>query len=768
MTRLLFIFFLFIYSVFSNAQNKISGFVKDVETGELLIGATIVECNSTNGTATNSNGYFSILSTAKEINVSYIGYQPQKIICKSDTLITISLQPGEQLGEVVISGQGFKKFNTTILSVKQLKSIPAIGGKPDVLKTLQLMPGIQSQGEGTSLLNVRGGNPGENLYLIDNIPLLYVNHLGGFMSVFNPDMINAIEVYKGGFPSRYGGKLSSVMAITQREGNNKQWKGNFGLGLTDASFSFEGPLIKDKASIIVTGRKTLLEPIMLIMSRNSFTDYLTFYGFHDINAKISFRPNTKNSFHINLYQGDDYSRFWTDPKAKLNENGKLLNIWGNWMLAGRWSRVVSPRLFVNNMLSSSNYRLKINQEYTYNAQTDSTSYHSMYLSSVKNLSFSSDWHYKVSMNYNLDFGVKLCVYDHIPNKISQSDQPEHFYEQIKSYENAMYLSNQFKFLNIIDADIGLRAISFINNNYSSFKLEPRIVLNVTIATKHTLNFSYQNINQFAHLLFTSGAILNNEIWVPADKKLAPSNSEQFSLGWKVNFSNEMFDVELNVYHKTLNNLATYKEGYSNLLGDGAWRNKIETGGYGKSQGIEVLFNKNKGNWTGFIAYTLSKTTRQFDAINRGQEFVFDYDRPHAASLNINRILSDKWSASISWVYQTGLPYTPVIARHNYPDGKWGYMETLIYGERNSGRMLDYHRLDLGFTRKTITRKGRKAEWSFSVYNSYNRRNATAYYYGTETESVKNYDWKGNYKNFKLYKVSFFPIIPTVSYKIYFE
>ena len=461
--------------------------------------------------------------------------------------------------------------------------------------------------------------------------------------------------------------------------------------------------------------------------------------------------------------------FWSSNESNANEKGKLLQAWGNWLLSGRWNHVVSPRLFVNNMFSTTNYRLKINQEFTSGNQIDSIDYKSLYLSRVNDLSFRSDWQYKITNNYNLDFGIKLTALNHIPNKISQSDILAQSYEQILSYENAVYFSNQVTLFSFIDADIGLRAVSFINNGYSKFGIEPRINLNFHIFSAQTLNLSCQKVNQFAHLLLTNGAILKNEIWVPADENIEPSTSVQYAVGWKAGFAKGRFDTELNLYYKELNKLASYKEGYSNLLGDGGWRNKIETGGVGKSLGLEFLLRKNKGNWTGFFAYTLSKTTRQFDKINRGEEFVFDYDRPHSASINVSRKLSEKWSASASWVYQTGLPFTQVLGRQYIPDGTDGYKEVLIYGERNSATMQDYHRLDLGFTCKKINRKGLKAEWNYSVYNAYSRHNPTAYYYNTHPMNI---EWdssnKSTYEPLNLYKVSFFPIIPTVSYKVYFE
>lgn len=767
-TIIRFLIFLLLFSPFLlDAQTRFSGFVKDSETGELLIGATIVEDQTTNGTASNTNGYFSLIAKGNSISVSFIGYQTKHLKSDRDVVLIILLSPGTELDEINVTGQRFQKFNTTSLSVKQMLNIPAIGGKPDVMKTLQLMPGIQAQSEGTSLLNVRGGNPGENLYLIDNVPLLYVNHLGGFMSVFNPDMINSMEVYKGGFPAKYGGKLSSIMSITQREGNNKEWKGNLGIGVTDASFSVEGPMLRNRASIIVTGRKTLIDPLMILVSGLSGGgDYFVFYGFHDLNGKFTYRPDTKNSFHLNFYQGDDYLKYWAKKQKESGEKARMNNAWGNWMLSGRWSSVMNPRLFVNSILSFTNYRLKVVREFTSKAQA-SIDFKSRYLSKVSDVSFLNDWQYKVSKNYDLDFGLKLSSLRHIPNKIINSNSTiDEEYEVIQSFENAIYVNNQITILNFLDANVGLRGVSFINNDFSKLALEPRLSLTARLWRQQSLNFSYQHVNQFAHLLFTSGAIMNNEIWVPANDDLKPSQSVQYSLGWKGEYADGMFDSEVSVYYKKLNNLATYKEGYSNLLGDGGWRNKIESDGTGQSKGIEFLFRKNKGEWTGFVGYTYSETTRQFDGINRGEEYVFDYDRPHSFSFNVNKKLNEKWNANLVWVYQTGLPYTPVLGRQYVPVREGAYDEALIYGERNSARMKDYHRLDLGFSYEKTTKKGRRAIWTFSVYNAYSRSNPNAYYYD-DNRSYKDIE-NGIYKPLKLYQISFFPIIPTVTYKVFFD
>jgi hypothetical protein len=768
-----FVLFMLVSNV--KAQYHISGFVSDKLTGEKLIGANIVETGTTNGASADNNGYFSLITKSKSIQISFIGYNTTTLSFQSDTMVHVSLEGGELLGEITVKGKQSKRFNVSTLSYHEMLNIPSLGGKPDVLKALQLLPGIQSQQEGSSLLNVRGGNPGENLYLIDNVPLIYVNHLGGFASVFNPDMINNIEVYKGGFPAKYGGKLSSVVAITQREGDKSKLKGSLGIGVTDASFSIEGPLLNNKASFIVTGRKTMIDPLMILVSGLSDGgDFYVFYGFHDFNGKFSWHPDEKNSIYVNLYEGDDYIKYWSKGEKKTGEKSKLTNIWGNWLGSMRWNRVISPRLFVDNTFSYTRYRLKNINAYSSKSTTDTVDYKNEYFSSVQDLSLRSDWQYKLMKDWSLEFGAKASCLIHVPNKISQTKQTVNTgYERITASETSVYLTNRFTLFNFIDADAGARLVNYHSGSFNKLVVEPRLMVNARVSPSHTVNFTYQKVNQFAHLAFTSGSIMNNEIWIPADERIAPSNSTQFSLGWKGQFFDDAFESELNLYYKELNQLATYKEGYSNLMGDGGWRSKIETGGNGRAKGVELLVRKLKGKWTGFLGYTFSNSTRQYPGINKGEEYLFDYDRPHSLSINLNRKISGKWSFSASWVYQTGLPYTPVIGRQLTPvagsdgTGETEYEEAFIYGERNSARMRDYHRLDIGFTKTIKTKRGRKAQWNYSVYNVYNRHNPASYYYGYDKNGSMNYDAE-NYKPLSKYQLSFFPFIPTISYKVFFE
>lgn len=763
------VIFCVLLSINSSAQYHISGIVTDRQTGERLIGANVVEYNTTNGTSTDNNGYFSLISQGNKMLVSFIGYQKQEHLLTSDTVLFISLNAGEILNEILVEGKHSEYFNITSLSSKEMLEIPALGGKPDVLKALQLMPGIQSQQEGSSLINVRGGNPGENLYLIDNIPLIYVNHLGGFISVFNPDMINGIDVYKGGFPAKYGGKLSSIVAITQREGDKSKLKGTLGIGITDASFSVEGPLLDKKASFILTGRKTLIDPFMLLASGLSGGgDYFLFYGFHDLNGKFSWHPNSKNNFYVNFYQGDDYIRYWSKDNG---DRASLGYTWGNNMIAVRWNCMLTPRLFFDNTVSYTRYRSKTVSAYESTSSSDTTSYENRYLSSVRDLSLRSDWHYKLMKKWDVEFGTKMTHYSYMPNKIEQSNSTiTSANEIISPNEFSGYLSSKATILNTIEAETGIRFVNYNVSGYNQAVFEPRLILNAKLADTWRLNFTWQKVYQFSQLLFTAGSIFNSEVWVPADEDVDPSYSIQYSCGIKGRLFDGVFEAEIDAYYKELNQLITYKEGYSNLLGDGNWRNKLETDGTGNAKGVELLVRKVKGDWTGFLAYTLSKATRQYPGIDNGEEFVFNYDRPHAVSINVSHKINELWKFNATWVYQTGLPYTPVLGRQVIAvnDGdNTEYEEAYIYGERNSERMKDYHRLDLGFIRSIQTKRGRNAEWCFSVYNAYCRRNPSMYYYASDINGEQGIT-ETDYSNLKQYQISYFPIIPTVSYKVYFE
>lgn len=777
MRSLLLIAVLGVLSGFSSvhAQIRISGFVKDSLSGERLLGAHVLDVHTGNGVITDNSGYFNIaVKVQASLRISYIGYHSLELHFHNaqDTVINIVLAEDAQLEEVVVSGKVMYEPFVSSLSSKELSGTPALGGKPDVLKTIQLLPGIFPQNEGSSRLLVRGGSPGQNLYLIDDIPLIYVNHLGGFTSVFNPDIINKAAVYKSGFPAKYGGKLSSIVAISQNEGDISGFRGSFSLGVTDASLTLEGPTAIKNSSYIVTARKTLIEPLMALASGlPPDASYIIAYGYHDVNAKFSWKPSVRNSLHVNLYQGDDYLNYWSKNSESETGKNRLSNGWGNWLGSVRWSSIASSKLYGTTSLSYSRYRLKEKQMYSF-ADDLSTSFENKYLSSVQDLFFRSDWNYELLRRWSVNFGLQASHYTHLPNHTSrsgQSDRPE--YDRIHSLESAIYLDNEFRLPYNSVVNLGGRIVRYGTKEFSDLSFEPRLRVSAGISRTQTVNLSYMKVNQYAHLLFTQGSIMNNDVWVPANAAIPKAFTDHYSVGWTGSFLKERWQLSLDAYWKRLHQLSTYKEGFTSLKGDADWRSKIVSGGVGTAKGVEVMLKKGQGAWTGFLTYALSNTRYRFPQINGGRSYLFEYDRPHSASLSIGRKLGDKWSLNLTWIYQTGLPYTPATGRQLVPETTGdGYYEALIYGDRNSDRMRDYHRLDVGLVYRTVSKKRKlPVEWTFSVYNAYNRQNPYHYYYNTKAgDEIIMPELEGEIGALSMHQASFFPVIPTVSYKIFFD
>lgn len=771
-----------ILSIHLYSQTNISGIVKDAANGERLIGAHIYQQGSPKVAYTDNNGYFVYpVQNNNPVFVSYIGYKTMQInyTAAQDTIVIISLETDNEIDEITIQAAPQQKTNVASLSSLEIKYIPSLGGKPDVMKALQLMPGIGTQNEGSSQLLVRGGDPGQNLYLFDNVSLIYVNHLGGFTSVFNPEIINKIDIYKGGFPSKYGGKLSSIVDITQREGNKQERKSSFSTGVTDASFAVEGPAFFKNSSFIITGRKTMVDPLMFLASKLSDGgEYSLFYGFHDINSKLSWHTNERNYFNINLYQGDDYLRYGSKSEyPNEKESSRLLNIWGNVLLSTQWKRLFSNRLHATNILSYNRYRTRLQQNYEMVSGIDKFSFETKNQSSVQDVSLRSLWKFHANHFWTIEYGLQTSF---LYTTVNYSEQQGKILsgEKIPTLESAIYFENEINIGDLIDVKAECRAVSYLSEELNDYSIEPRVNLDFKLSKNSLLNFSYMKTKQYSHLIFTSGEIMSNEVWVPANQQIAPAKSHQYTAGFVTDFSKNMYQTEINAYYKQMENLATYKEGFSNLSGDMNWRTKIETGGKGLAYGMEFLLKKTRGKYTGFASYSYSKVNRTYPGINQGEIYDFEYDRPHSFALNINRKINKNLNFNATWVFQSGLPYTPVLGRHLSPvieesESQYiaiaDYYDVLIYGERNSERMKDYHRLDISLIYKKQTKKGRNAEWNFSVYNLYNRRNPYYYYYNHNESGEIYYAHEGeSYKPVSLYQVSFMPIIPSVSYKVYFD
>ena len=754
------------------AQTKISGLVRDKVSGEVLIGASVFDPVSMNGTATDNNGYYSLSlkHAADSIMVTYVGYSTYVIPTREmqDSILNIFLEPGASIDEVRVRAFRKQTFNRSELNNEQLRYIPSIGAQPDILKTLQLLPGIQSPNEGSSNLLIRGGGPGQNLFLIDNVPLFYVNHVGGFLSVFNPDVINDVTVMKGGFPAKYGGKLSSVVDMTLREGSRKKFRGSGGIGLLGADLTMEGPIGKE-ISYLVSARKTFTELLTASILFLQDEDYIFTYGFYDLNGKLTWRPNYRNSVQANFFAGDDQmNSYLVGSEDKMN----LKNRWGNLLGSVQWKSIPAPKLNINSTVSFTRYRVQDLRKHKYVISEDSTLvYRDNFISRVSDFSVKTDVRYSIMPTWSLDAGIKSSLLSYIPNDTWESFGEEVVTnpESINGLEMAAYLENRLHLGDRLSMNLGLRAVHYSTINHNDFSFEPRVDATVNLSQNHLLNVSYMEGSQYTHLITSAGDFLNNEVWVPTMAGMNPSRVRQFTLGWNGDFLDGMLDAKIDLYSKQMTDLVAYREGYSSLRGDTQWQSKLIEGGSGRSQGAEFFISKEKGTYKGFISYTYSHTTRQFDDINNGLEYLYEYDRPHSFSIDVQRKISDRFVFNALWVYQSGLPYTPAIGRQLFPNTESHDIsydeEVLIYGARNSERMRPYHRLDLSLSFNTKTIKGRDETWTFSIYNLYNRRNPYLYYYNDEPEMF--YSGNKPFSKLNLYQFSFLPIVPTVSYKVYF-
>ncbi|MDD2385675.1 MAG: carboxypeptidase-like regulatory domain-containing protein [Bacteroidales bacterium] len=771
MKRIIIFLLVILSSLVSNSQITISGFVYDAETKEAIIGANIIDSIGSKGTSTNTQAYYVLQTNSPEIKISFIGYQSQEVSLNqsNDTILNIYLKSlSYQLDEVIIRARTDNPITISNLDIKEIKELPGLGGQTDIVKSAQILPGIQSQSEASSLLIVRGGDPGQNMFLLDNTALIYVNHLGGFMSVFNPDIINDITVYKAGFPARYGGKLSSIIDITQRSGNSNEFKGSFGIGITDANLSLEGKF-SNKLTYIITARKTLFDVLLFAASGLSDGgDYFMTYGFHDLNFKSVWRANGRNTFAINIFQGDDYLNIWNkkDVHDQYNTKIRAKNIWGNLMSAVSWNCIINPKIFSKTNLSYSGYRVGDLKSFT---STVEQGFNNKFTSKVQDVSLNSVWSLSVIKNWMLIGSLNLSYIKNTPydyKVTGESNSHTVLYEEI--INPSFSISNKINLFKFIDAEIGARLEEYYLSDTSEFFVEPRLDLTFNFNKLGFLNLNYMLVNQASHLLVSSGSIYANEIWIPASNEVPISNSMQVSVSWTKTFCRNMFNLSIGAYHKELSNLVASEKNVYDLSELENWKQSIETGGTGKVNGLEIMAKKNYGDWTGLISYHFSKSTRKFDNINVGKEYLFEYNRPHDLTIFINRKINNKLSFSLVWNYQTGLPYTPVIGRQVILNPHTNeYYEAFIYGERNSATMKDYHRLDIGLKYETLSKKRKlKTVWTFSIYNLYNRQNPNYYYYNNNNTPEIHRPENGFVK-LDLYQMSLFPILPSVSYKVYF-
>jgi hypothetical protein len=770
---------------------SISGYITDSASGEVIAGATVTTADYLNYSISNSYGYYVLTLNPSEDSVklqaSYVGFSPSYFKIKPDQNLKIdfALNSRNILEEVIVSAEKSntyekrKEMSIVSVPVSKVTIMPSLGGESDLLKSLQLMPGIQSGNEASSGLYVRGGSPDQNLMVIDDVPIYYVNHLGGFVSTFNTDAINSMKLVKGGFPAHYGSRLSSVLDIKMKEGNMKEFHGNGMIGMIASKIMVEGPIRKDTTSYMLSARRFLYDLITRPLTAAYSVDGVSVgYNFYDLNAKINHIISPKDRLYLSFYYGGD--KILTRQKTQADLNKMILE-WGNILGSFRWNHLYGDKLFSNITLYSTRYRLAndFSSTYTINNVKEKTS--ASYWSGIVDLSLKADFDYYFNQNYKMKFGGTSIYHHFNPNTTSYKSfensaaiDTSFGSKKQNGFENAVYLENELSIGTRIFTNFGFRVTGYQIPDRNYFSFEPRFLTTFLIGENTLLKASYSQMNQYIHLLTGSGPNMQNDIWVPVTDAVAPSLSKQYALGIERTFMNGMYEVSLEGYYKTMNNLITYKDGVATLSSASDWQTQVETNGKGKSYGLEFLLQKIKGSATGWIAYTYSKTTRQFENKNNGKPYPFKYDRTNNISIVYLQKIKSNIQLSATWVYGTGNPYSLAAGKFKMITGTDNdltnpsayFTNGQVYNDLNSYRMRAYHKLDVGINFKKTVKRGERT-WSINIYNLYNRQNP--YYYFLET--TYQFDQKGmvipGSGKTVLKQQSYFPIIPSFSYSLKF-
>ncbi len=762
---------LFILILQISLAQKVSviGYIRDAETGEDLIGATVYVEQILTGTISNEYGFYSLNLNKGfyTFHVSYLGYQTQSFTLSVDDKVTqnIKLLPvSEQISEVVVSTDAVNQniigteMGTFKLDPKIIKAIPVLLGEQDVLKTIQLMPGVATTGEGGTGFFVRGGQADHNLVLLDDAPVYNPSHLLGFFSVFNSDALNDVKLYKGGVPAQYGGRASSVLDIRMREGNSERYAASGGIGIISSRITLEGPLGNNGSSFLISGRRTYAD-LFLLFAKNEMLKSSKLY-FYDLNMKTHFDIGEKDRIYFSGYMGRDAlktSIFGFD--------------WGNKAGIVRWTHVFSSKLFSNTSL--------IYNDYNYDTQAD-LDFNFSLKAGITGKTIKQRFTYYAHKNHTLMFGFELNNHIFKPGSLKllspQTEEQNFNMEEKFGNENAFYFSNEHKILPQLTVNYGIRYSHFTRSGQSneySFDIEgnatdttfysdglkyspynyfePRLNANYVFNQNLSIKAGYNRMTQFIHLLQNATAGTPIDYWIPSSPIVKPQIADQISIGVFRNLANHNYKLSTELYYKNMKNQIDYKTGASLLLND-----LVETEllfGKGKAYGAEFLIEKTQGTFTGWIAYTLSRSLRKIEGINRGNWYSSRQDRIHDLSIVAMYQLTPSVNLSASWVYYTGDAVT-------FPAGKYiidGYIANL-YTERNGYRMPDYHRLDVGMTWTIANRGNYRSELNFSVYNAYCQKNPYSYVFSEDSENP------GQTKTTMIY---LFSAIPSISWNFKF-
>ncbi len=760
-------FLLFLSAQSVAQQYTLSGYVQSARNNEALFNASIfVADNPEYGTLTNEYGFYSLTLPEGdyEIIVSYLGYNDESIWLElhQNEKWDFQLLKGIDISEIVVRDErkdenvSSTEMGKLDLSTETVKKLPAIFGEIDVLKALQLLPGVITSGEGSSGFNVRGGGADQNLILMDEAVVYNSGHLLGFFSVFNADAIKNTTLIKGSMPARYGGRLSSVVDVQMKEGNSKDFGAAGGIGLISSRLMVEGPIVKDKGAFLLAGRRTYLMDIVQPFIKN--TNYAgTNYYFYDFNAKLNYKISDKDRIFISGYFGRDIFKFQSET------NDLTFNFpYGNKTLSMRWNHLFSDKMFMNITAVYNDYMYKFGGGQS-DFKLESTS-------GVRDIGVKARWEYFPSVNHTITFGADILHHTLTPNLVSGETVEEVFgNDLVTKYGASMaaYIMDDWKVNTRLSFLYGLRLSLFgqlgpyshAGEEFKAYEFmkeyfhpQPRLSARYKLDHVSSIKADISYTVQYLHLVSNSSSTLPVDIWVPSTRLIKPQENLQYSLGYFRNFFDNRYEFSTQLYYRSLFNQIDYRDDYvASIMED------IENAfviGTGRAYGAEIFFKKQRGQLTGWLSYTLSRTLRTFPDIENGRMFPASYDKPHNLSLVLTYDFSPALSVSSTFVYGTGRWYTPVEEIYAIENSFH-----VLYGPRNSAKLPDYHRMDLSVTYIPSAGKQKKwqSSWNLSIYNVYNRKNPFFIFTGTSTDQAT-----GQVSN-KSTMVSIFPLIPSISW-----
>ncbi|MEO5564898.1 MAG: TonB-dependent receptor [Chitinophagaceae bacterium] len=747
----------------SSAQKiTISGYVKDEASKEALIGASVVNANTKTGTSTNQYGFFSLtvsLTDTVELIVSFQGYniQAKKIVAKKNIQLDVLMLPTEGiLGEVTVTSgknnRNVEKAQMGVIDVpiRAIKNLPVLLGERDIMKIIQLLPGVQGGQEGTTGFYVRGGNQDQNLVQLDEATVYNPNHLFGLFSTFNVNAINNVQLIKGGFPAEYGGRLSSILNITMKEGNKTKYQAEGGIGLLSNNLTVQGPIQKNKSSFIISARRSHID---LLLKASGTSKKNTSYKFYDVNAKMNFEAGKNDHLFLSFFKGNDNAAY---------NNANSLNYttdFGNSTGTLRWNHLFGSKIFSNTSIIYNDYNLGLS--------TSQNNFYSLLYTAVKDITAKTDFTITPNTKHKIKTGFTFTRHRlspasfsaQVPRRGKRLTINKDSINNLSSNEMAVYLGDEFEASQKFSVNYGVRVPVFTASGKTYSFIEPRITAKLSVSAASSIKASYTKMNQFLHLIPNSTAGLPTDIWVPSSNKTKPQSSTQYAFGYFRNFNDNEIEASVEVYYKTMNNQVLFGEGKQ--LKINADPDSLVVYGQGKSYGVEFFVKKNTGNLTGWISYTLAKTTQQFNDLNFGKKFPFKYDRRHVLSVTSSYQLSKKWTVSGVFVFSTGAAFTVPTGRiSTLNSGTIFEGNYYVYEGRNNYRLASYHRLDFSASNKKTVRLFKKRcerEWVFGVYNTYSRQNPYFVYFEIDALTSRP----------TARQVSLLPIIPSVSFNFKF-